>query len=227
MRHARLAVFALLAARGLAGCFDVHATDLLVIDNFNDGDLQPLDPGFGLWQGYGINLSGDPSPQCIVDTDTGDGSPYALVLPFTVTDPMNNLQEDGGAGVKTLSDSGAVDFARYGRIAFDIKLIPGGDNPLPSNALIYLELGCSSVPEVGSDQADLYVVQGVPYSSTWQNVALTMGNFGPPPWLTKPIEGGTIACLQHVDSVRFTVDAKLPDGKTGAGALHLDNVVLE
>lgn len=224
----RLTLFALLAAGGLGGCFDVHDTDLLVIDNFNHGDLQPLDSRFGTWQGYGINLLSDPTPVCMLDADTNDGSPGALVLPFTVTDPMDRLQQDGGAGVRTNAlQPVAVDFYRYPKIAFDIKLLSGGDNPLPSNALIYLELGCSKVTTPATELTDLYVVQGVPYSANWQNIALTLDNFGPPPWLTNPIIGGTVACLQNVDSVRFSVDAKLPDGRTGSGELHLDNIVLE
>jgi len=227
VRNARVTILALFTVLGLGGCFDVNATNLLVIDNFNDGDLQPLDPGFGSWQAYGINSPEDPAPKCVLDPDTQDRSPAALLLPFTVTDPVDLLQEDGGAGVKTGATMGAVDFTAYGRIAFDIKLVSGGDNPLPSNALVYLELGCSSVPAESGDLATLYVVQGVPYTSDWQYVPLTLVNFGPPPWLTTPIKGGTVACLQHVDSVRFSIDAKLPDGKIGMGALHLDNVVLE
>ena len=57
--------------------------------------------------------------------------------------------------------------------------------------------------------------------------ALTLDNFGPPPWLAEPIQGGTTACLQHVDAVRFSIDAQLPDGTVGEGILHIDNVVLE
>lgn len=226
--RALVPLFALLAAPCAAGCFDVHATDLLVIDNFNDGDLLPAYPGFGVWMGYGIEPKDNPNVHCHLDTDTQDGSPDSLLLEVTVTDVLDGFQLHGGAGLVTNATMGAVDFTRYGRIAFDIKLTSGADYPLPVNALVYLELACSTVrPESHDMILTLYVSQGVPYSGNWQNVALSLVNFGPPQWLTEPIDGGPVACLQHVDGVRFVVDEQLADGQTGHAFLRIDNVVLE
>lgn len=227
VKHGHLAIVAMLAASGSAGCFDVGATNLRVIDNFNSGDLQPSDRGFGMWGCYPINPKDNPNFSCSASNDTADGSPFSILLDVTVADMLDGLQQHGGAAVKTPAVMGPVDFTRYGRIAFDLKLESGGDNPLPAAALVYLELGCSTVPSLSDDRYDLYVSQGVAYTTTWHYQALTMGNFGPPPWLAEPITGGTTACLQHVDAVRFSIDAQLPDGKTGEAILHVDNVVLE
>lgn len=223
----RLFLCAFVASCGLIGCFDVSTANLRVIDNFNSGDLQPSDRGFGLWGCYGINPKDNPAVSCAVSNDTADGSPFSIVLDVTVTDPPDGLQQHGGAAVKTAAVMGPVDFTRYGKIAFDQKLESGAQGSLPSGALVYLELGCSTVTDESLNLHDLYVSQGVAYTSAWHYQALTLDNFGPPPWLAEPIKGGTTACLQHVDAVRFSIDAQLPDGKTGEGILHIDNVVLE
>ena len=230
VKRGQLPLFALLAASGLGGCFDVGTTNLRVIDNFNQGRLQPVDPGFGTWTPYLINACPNSTLSSGIDADpadTEDGSAGSLLLDVTVTDPGDDLQQHGGGGLATQAGMGAVDFTRYDRIGFDIRLQSGGVNPLPATALVYLELGCSSVPAESMAVNDLYVVQGVPYSDAWHNFGLTMGNFGPPPWLVEAIKGGTTACLQNVDSIRFTVDEQLADGKTGEAILHLDNIVLE
>jgi hypothetical protein len=224
-------MFLLLVTGGLGGCFDVSSTNLRVIDNFNEDDLQPTDSAFGSWicravNGPGIDFS------CGRDTDdTQDGSPASMRLALSVMDPPDGLQQHGGAALetntKTTPPTPPVDFTRYGRIAFDLKLQSAGENPLPINALVYVELGCTTVLPEGSERHDLYVSQGVPYSTVWHNYALTMVNFGPPAWLIEPITGGPEACLRQVDRVSFSIDAQLPDGKLGGAVLRVDNLVLE
>jgi len=221
-------LLALLAAWALAGCFDVHAVDLLVIDDFESGDLLPTDPGFGKWDDYPINTVDDGNIIIGLDSnDTQDHSKDSLVLNAIVVDPPNGFQEHGGAAVQTKATMGAVDFTHYDRIRFDIELKSGDRYPLSSSALVYLELGCSTVaPESGATRNDLYVSQGVSYQAYWQSTSLTLVNFGPPQWLATPIEGGRDGCLRAVDSIRFSIDAQVPDGMTGQGIMHIDNVVL-
>lgn len=232
--RARAAGWLLLVGAGVAGCFDAHAVGggALILDDFESADLFPTDPDFGVWMPYAIN-DNDPAAtsSCGVDMDTQDHtqSQYALVLDMTVSDfpAGDGLQQHGGAGVRTGATMGAVDFTRFQRIAFDIKLGASGPQPLPASALVYLELACSSVPtESGQTPGTLYVSQGVPYQNYWQTTSLTMANFGPPPWLTTPIQGGRDGCLRHVDGIHFAVDAQLADGGVGHGVLHLDNLVL-
>jgi len=217
----------LLAACAMGGCFDASTASLLVIDNFDSGDLQPSDDGFGMWGCYAINPKENPNVSCSFSKDSEDGSASSIVLDVTVTDVLDGLQQHGGAAMKTAAVKGPVDFTRHGRIAFDQKLESGSPNSLPAAALLYVELGCSTVTDESGTLHDLYVSQGVAYTSVWHYKALTLDNFGPPPWLAEPIQGGTTACLQHVDAVRFSIDAQLPDGTVGEGILHIDNVVLE
>jgi hypothetical protein len=224
------ALIVLVAAVALEGCFDVHSTNVLVIDDFESGNLLlPTDPGFGMWALNSINTVKDGFITYGADsTDTPDHSMYALSMDMTVVDPPDFAQQHGGAEVETKATMGPVDFTRYQRIRFDLELKPGTDHPLPSSALIYLQLGCSSVPQQGTQTgSDLFVLQGVSYQAYWQSTSLTLDNFGPPPWLATPIEGGTEGCLRAVDNVRFAIDAQLADGATGHGILHVDNIVLE
>jgi len=227
----RMLVSALLAAGGLGGCFDVSSTNLLVIDNFNNDDLQPTDPAFEGWSCRAVNGPGI-DVSCGRDTnDTQDGSLASMRLDLAVMDPPDGLQQHGGAAletnVKTTPPTAPVDFTRYGRIAFDLKLQSAGETPLPIDALVYVELGCSTVLPERSERHDVYVSQGVPYSTVWHNYALTIVNFGPPASLLEPIMGGPQACLRRVDRLSFSIDAQLPDGKPGGAVLRVDNVVLE
>jgi len=231
VRRRHSLAFARLAAGALsvflAGCFDVSATNLRVIDNFDSGDLIPSDRAFGAWGCGPVGPAEDSSPSCAPDADTEDHSPYAVLLHVTVTDPPDGLQQHGGAALATIATRNPVDFTRYGRIAFDLKLQSGGANPLPANALVYVELTCMTVLPETSERHDLYVSQAVPYADIWHNFALTLPNFAPPPALVEPIQGGPAACLRKVDGVRFSLDAQLPDGKTAEAFLRVDNVVLE
>jgi hypothetical protein len=225
----RMLMIALLTG-GLGGCFDVSSTNLRVIDNFNGDDLLPTDPDFGSWtcravNGPGIDFS------CGRDSDTLDGSLASMRLDLAVMDPPDGLQQHGGAAlettIKTTPPTAPVDFTHYGRIAFDLKLQSAVENPLFIDAIVYVELGCTTVLPEGSERHDLYVSQGVPYSTVWHNYALTIVNFGPPAWLLEPITGGPAACLRRVDRVSFSIDAQLPDGRPGGAVLRVDNVVLE
>ena len=221
-------LFAVMALGSVAGCFDVGTTNLRVIDNFDSGDLTPSDRAFAPWDCGAVGPASFASFTCLPDgADTEDGSPFSAFLHFTVMDPLDGLQQHGGAALATTAPRDPVDFTRYGRIVFDLKLESSGQNPLPASALLYVELACMTVLPLGSERHDLYVSQAVPYMSIWHNFALTLENFGPPAALVEPITGGPAACLRHVDGVRFSVDAQLPDGKTGEGFLHVDNVVLE
>jgi len=229
VKRGKGALFALLATTacsGLVGCFDVSTTNLRVIDNFNSADLQPSDPNFGPWSCGVVGPTANSSVTCLPDSDTEDKSPFSLLLHFTVTDPPDKLQQHGGAAMATLATH-TVDFTRYGRIAFDLKLQSSGENPLPASAILYVELACMTVLPLDSERHDLYVSQGVPYMNMWHNFALSLENFGPPPALVEPITGGPAACLRNVDGVRFNIDAQLPDGMTGEAFLNVDNVVLE
>jgi hypothetical protein len=215
----------LLVALGAAGCFDVHAVDPgpFVIDDFDDGDFAPADPNFQPWICYGFNPDRGQGYSC--DHEPGYQSDFALFLEFAVDDPPDETQQHSGVSLATFANA-PQDFSQFSEIVFSARL-ESGNPPLPSDALLYIELGCSTAhTEDGSQPGDLYIVQGADYKSYWQTLRLTLTSFGSPPWQATHIQGGPAACLQRVDSFRFTIDAQLPDGQSGKGILHVDNITL-
>jgi hypothetical protein len=227
VKAARVLLAASLAL-GAAGCFDVHAVDAgpLVIDDFDDGDYYPADPDFSSWTCYSFNPDSNKMYRCDHELHSdADGDGFALFLDFTITDPPNGSQEHGGASLATFTDT-PVDFTRFTEIVFS-NALESGNPPLSSNALFYVELGCKTAADVdGNVPGDFYVSRGVDYNSNWKTRRATLANFGPPAWINSEIEGGTVGCLTRVDSLRFTVDAQLPDGQVGHGILHVDKIFL-
>jgi hypothetical protein len=215
----------LLAVLVVGGCYDVHTVDPgpYIIDDFDDGDLQPADPNFDQWRCYGFNPDTIDGINC--GHDAGEQSTFSLFLDATIVDPPDGTQQHGGASLATFATK-PEDLSHFGQIMFDAKL-ESGNPPIPSNALLYVELGCKGAhTEDGSLPGDLYVVQGVDYKSYWQPFTLAMISFNSPPWLATHIMGGPAGCLQRIDSIRFTVDAQLPDGQTGKFVLHVDTISL-
>jgi hypothetical protein len=209
-------------AAAASGCFDVHAIDPgpVVLDDFDDGDFQPADPSFGVWMCYSFNPTNQ-SYSC--DHDAGYNSAYSLVLHETVVDPMDGTQEHGGGALATYATT-PVDFTRFTELDFATRLVSGSP-PISSDARMYLEIGCATAAtDDGSVPGDLYVLTNVNYDMSWKSLAAKLANFGPPPWITTPIKGGTAGCLQRADSVRFSVDAALPDGQTGVFTLNIDDI---
>jgi hypothetical protein len=213
-------------ALGVAGCFDVHAVDAgpLVVDDFDDGDFLPADREFDAWSCFSFNPDSNRTYRC--DHDTGYNSAFSLFLEFTITDAQNGSQDHGGASLATFA-SKPVDFTKFSEIAFS-NVLDSGSPQLPSNALLYVEFGCSSARDVHGDvPGDFYVAKGIDYNSFWKTRTATLSNFGPPAWINAEIEGGTAGCLARIDSVRFTVDAQLPDGQVGRGTLRIDGISLQ
>jgi hypothetical protein len=211
---------------GASGCFDVHTADPgpLVIDDFDDGDFVPADSHFGAWVCSAFNPDTNPKYNC--DHDGGYQSQFALFLDATIDDAPDGTQQHGGAQLRTEAAL-PQDISHFGELVFSAKL-ESGSPPIPSNALLYVEIGCNSAyAEDGSRPGDLYVVQGVDYKSYWQTFQLALSSFGSPPWLATHIKGGPEACLAGVSNLRFTVDPQMPDGQTGKFVLHVDNVYLQ
>ena len=222
MSAIRALVLFLPLAAAAGGCFDVHTIDPgpVVLDDFDDGDFQPADPNFGVWMCYSYNPTNQ-SYSC--DHDAGYNSPYSLVLHETVVDPLDGTQQHGGGALATYATT-PVDFTRFTELDF-AAMLESGNPPISSNALMYLEIGCATAAaEDGSVPGDFYVLTSVDYKSFWKSFAAKLANFGPAPWITTPIKGGTAGCLQRADSIRWSVDAALPDGQTGVFTLHIDDI---
>jgi len=114
--------FAAAALLLAAGCYDVQTFDAgpYVLDDFEDGDFLPSDPIFDAWTCFAFNPSSNKMYSC--DHDAGaHNSDYALSLDFTVTDPANGTQQDGGAGLVSLAAK-PMDFSHFEELDFEVSL---------------------------------------------------------------------------------------------------------
>jgi hypothetical protein len=217
----------LLFLLGATGCFNVQMVDPgpLVIDDFDDGDTFPADPTFDAWSCYAVMASEQPT--CMITSPgTGyGGTGRALELQAAITDPMNGLQDHGGAALQTRAST-TVDFSHFNALTFDYSIDSG---TLPIGALLYAELGCSTVlASDGSNPKTLYILHSVPTTTRgWNQATLSLNEFGPPQWVPLGIKGGAPACLSAVDSIRFSIDADLIDGGSASFTLTIDNVELQ
>jgi hypothetical protein len=218
-----LAVLALASAIASSGCFDVHMVDAsaLLIDDFDDGDFLPADPAFGAWVCFAFNPQKSTGYSC--DHDTGYQSDYALFVQASIDDPPDGVQQNGGAGLATHGNS-AQDFSRFRQMMFSAELV-SGNPPLPSNAELKVELGCSNTPTTDHQaHSNLAVVQDVDYKTYWQTHTLEMGDFSLPFYFGTQLVGGPASCLGRIDSITFSVNANLPDGQSGTFTLHVDDI---
>jgi hypothetical protein len=211
---------------GGSACFEVHQTDpgSLLFDNFDEGAF-PADPSFVPWMCYSYNPDTNQAFSCALDADTLDGSPHSLQLDFAIADPPDGKEQRGGAGLVAYSVVGLYqDFTSFGTLGFDAQL-QSGVPQLPSSAILYALLGCSTVQLTdGSRPGDVYILQSTVYDQNWRRNVLTLDNFSFPD--SRQVQGGLAVCLQRVDRVAFQVDAALPDGQSGAGTLKIDDIHL-
>jgi hypothetical protein len=225
--HALLVLAVCSVAVGTSGCFGVHDVDQgpWVIDDFEDGDLNPADPNFGPWTCSSFNET--TSDNCSAGLDVGYQSAYSLFLDFAVDDPLDGTQERGGAELYT-GATRPENLSAYGEMVLNAKLV--SDVPsLPGGATLDAQLGCSTVEaDDGTFPGTLYVVQGlIGYSADWQTFTLPTENFGSPPWIATKVVGGPTACLERVDSISFEFDPNLPDGQSVTARLNVDDIYFQ
>jgi hypothetical protein len=215
-----------LAAVATSGCFDVRLVDPgpVVIDDFDDGNLASALPNFDAWDSYSFNPNDQDSHERGLVAETN--SPFALYLDFSVDDPPDGEQQNGGAALISKSEV-PWDVTSYRALVFSAKL-ESGTPPIPTNALLYVELGCkTAVAEDGSRPGIFYVVASVNHTSTWREHRIEIHNFNTPSWDGTWVAGGPAQCLRRIDSIRFSVDAYLRDGESGRGVLTIDNIYVE
>jgi len=223
---ARAAATLLVYALAAPGCFDVHQVDPgpVVIDDFDDGDLVPALTTFDSWRPYSFNAVGSEVHSDLTQGNTN--SPFAVYLDFRVDDPADGEVQEVGAALMSESQV-PWDVNPYRQLVFSAKL-SSGTPQLPSDALLYVELGCkTAVAENGSRPGNLYVVTSINHAPAWQEYRIEITTFGDPSWLSRRIAGGPAQCRQRIDSIRFSVDAKLGDGQSGRGVLTIDNIYIE
>jgi hypothetical protein len=217
-----LAVATLPVVLGATGCFDVHSVDPgpWVIDDFEDGDLNPADRNFGPWNCY----AGPPPNPCITGLDSGDQSTFSLALDFTLVNPASGSANAVFAGVQTGTAAAPEDFSRFSGMVFSGKVVPGVP-ALPNMTTFSVHLGCSTVPaEDGTTPGNLYVRQQFDATTDWQPVQLPIASFVSPFYLATHPQGGPAACLRRIDSIHFELEPQLPAGQSAMGRLDIDEV---
>jgi hypothetical protein len=225
-RLGRVVATAIVFALAAPGCFDVHLRDPgpFVIDDFDDGDLTTELPGFDPWACYSFNAQDPDMTYGLVPGTTPDS--FALNLDFRIDDPPDGKQQHGGAALVSWGHA-TLDLTPYRTVVFTATLASGKD-ALPSDARLYLELGCSTaVAEDGSSPGDFYVSTSADYKNYPQTFSIDITSLGVPPWVVSKVQGGPAQCRALVDSIRFTVDAHLADGQSGGGVLTVDDIHLQ
>jgi len=219
------ALVAGLAAVVFAGCFDVRSVDPgpVVLDDFDDGDLQPADPTFTLWSCRRFNPDTSEGVACDRDSPGFQGN-YSLRLTARVEDVPNSRMDHAGAALVTRVVGPVVDMTRFQTITFSAK-VESGQPPLPATPQLLVELGCKNVQRDDMTWSDASrVTQAASFSANWQTVPLRMQNFISPSYDSVHFPGGPAECLVQVDSVRFALNAELDDGGSAQFTLWIDSI---
>jgi hypothetical protein len=225
--RARAAATLFAFALAAPGCFDARLRDPgpLVIDDFEDENLDPELTTFDSWGCNPFNAQA-PMITCGLAPGGAAGSKFALNLDVRVDDPPDGKQQHGGASLTIYSQT-TLDLSPYQDFVFSAQLA-SGKPALPSEARLYIELGCSTaIAGDGSSPGDFYVLTSADFRPEWKTFRLDVTSFGFPPWLINDVQGGPARCRQLVDSIRFTVDEFLADGQSGEGILTIDDIYLE
>ena len=214
-----LAAAMLPAVLGATGCFDAHSVDQgpWVIDDFEDGDLNPADRNFGSWGCY-TWPQGRMSTSPFSIPETKALSRWRSISPSSV--PQTEAPSSAGAGVATVAAK-PEDFSRFSEMVFTSKLVPGVP-ALPTMTNFTVHLGCSTVPleETGTNPW-----QSLCPPTVLRNDRLAAGPArrwpcsGCSVFTTTHIQGGPAACLRRVDSIHFEVEPRLPGRSIGGGSV--------
>lgn len=226
-------VAVLLSAFAVQACFDVTKIDPgdggpcapLVVDDFENGNLQPTLGQLGPWQCFTYNPEGQ-AVSCGVGTDS-DGT-RSLFVQFDVQDPVDGTANTGGAGVETYVTGDTLDLRGYVDLVVGVQLI-SGTPPLSSSTQLEVSLACNSAPLENASITGLVNVSqqiAVTIGADWTTAHLDLSSFVQPIWMNNRLLGGTSACLAQISGLTFAVTPNLPDGQSAAGTLRIDNLAL-
>lgn len=224
-------LFAVVSAT--AGCFDVSTGGRapLLIDNFDGVDDLPADHDFDQWRcgEFGSATPGGAqcSYDCVDDDVTAHSSPCSMWMHATVEEPPSTQGSNAGALLYTMALV-PEDLSHFSAIAFSAKL----DVVSPTSPRLYVELHCSlahfadNQTQGADDFEHLKVTSWLTstLAEDWQPFVISLLSFTTP---YGAIDGGLRACLERVDSINFSLNAQLPEGKTGTFDLHVDDIYFQ
>ncbi|HVY41244.1 MAG TPA: hypothetical protein VHM31_25075 [Polyangia bacterium] len=225
MTHVVHTAVLLATALGTMGCFDVHtAGGPWVVDDFEDGDLSPADRNFGPWACFSFSQS--TADNCGIGIDPGDDSSFSLFLDFTLDGAFVTVSQQGGALFQTTTSAAPENLARFHQMVLSAKLT--STVALPSNAGVFVQLGCSSAQAAdGTRPGNLYVQQPLAFTSAWQTFTLAMRDFTTLGAYPTHVLGGPAACLERIDSIGVAVSPQVPDGQSATERLDVDDIYFQ
>ncbi|HMF40252.1 MAG TPA: hypothetical protein VKQ32_06140 [Polyangia bacterium] len=222
MKTAALVLLSLAAP----ACYSVDTIDPgpVVIDDFDDGDFVPTMSELDYWQCYSFNPSTNLNFSC--DKAPGYQSKFSLYVEFTLDDPPDGVQQYPGAGLGAWANGSTVDFTRYHELDISLKL-QNGSPPLPSEALVYIELDCKNAPGEDGKPSNFYVTLSVKPTMDWSTFPLALSNWASPPWESAHVKGGIPACMRAIDGISISLSGQLQDGESAQGKLFIDGLKLK
>jgi hypothetical protein len=226
-----------------AACVDLTKVDPgpRFIDDFDDGGA-PSWTRFSPWTCDDFVGSGGPDAGAAADAGIADSgrsdedaavasschlsleSPgatdrQALKSVFTLDDPLDGVRQTLGTEIVTHTISGTVDLTGFTQLVFSAILETAAlpVSPLPGSTQFQAGLGCSTF------QSDPLATQDVTYvlGAGWAQFRLSLSEFH----LNDTTHNQS--CLALVDSIHFIVKARLADGASTGGTLHIDNISLQ
>lgn len=229
-------VFLFGALSAMAGCFDVNSSGRppLLIDNFDGVVDLPADHHFDQWRCGEFNSARPERAQCSYDRDDNaksHSSPYSMWLQAAVEEFPNN-QNAAGAQLYT-NALVPEDLSNYSAIAFSAKFDAKFDDVSTLKPQLYVELYCSlaHLPDASTSTEDAKKLKVTSYglapSGSWQTFVIGLhSQFAR--FNYAEIDGGLRGCLEHVDSINFSINAQLSSsGHIGSLDLHVDDIYFQ
>ena len=216
--------FASLAGLGASlqvlACFDVEQVEVsgLLIDDFEDGDQEPVSAHFAVWNCYPFQTDAAwPTCEAIAPGFRG-GRAEALV--FKLEDPPEGVEQSSvGVGLGLFPPVGTVDLSSWRRLRFMARF--EASNPASTDGTrLWIRLPCDTVDHPPGP-AGFSVQHAVEVGRDWSAFAPAWDEFEQPSFQKTPIYPPD--CVRRVDQVEFQI--QLIDGQ--AGTLTLDDVYLE
>jgi hypothetical protein len=219
------------AALLATGCFDVERVDVRVsgsqiirIDDFEDGNTLPSDRRFGPWQCFPFSSTQLP-PTCRISAGYAGG--HGLSMEFELGGDAIGVAYGTAMIPSVKGGKETLDVTSLSRIGFDMKW--DIDSPeLNSGNVVAVHLPCISLKYTDGASPSGYAVEhNLTPGSDWYHYSLVLDEFEQPAWPSVRIARRD--CLPLLDGVDFNVTApdSLAGGQLATGTISVDNVHLE
>jgi hypothetical protein len=227
-------VFLFGALSGIVGCFNVNTGGRtpLLIDNFDGVVDLPADHHFDQWRCGAFNSATQPDVQCgyhcVDDNAITHSSPCSMWLHATVAESPGSQVPNAGAQLYT-NALVPEDLSSFSAIVFSAKLDDLSTASLPQ---LYVQLHCSlaHLPDASTSKDDTQTLMvtspGQTPKGSWKTFAIGLhSQFSPDPYAK--FDGGPRGCLEHVDSINFSINAQLSGGDTRTFDLYVDDIYFQ